>query len=982
MRRAPVLLALLLLLGILLSGLWWGLQGGLGTIRAASGEQSQDPREVPGADALAAESTPSERSGLAPLQSPNADELAVTQERVRPPGTRLFGTILDAQGAPLADAEVLAITASQWTALPLELDAQTRPQEWSRLQRVRTDAEGRYELHALSGRQLRVMARKPGHVRAYLTTRMLPKSFDQMELEPLRLPSAEDQRGTVLDAGGAPIAGARILRAVEGLHPDEPTPMEGAAVLIATSGAAGEFTLREEAAGLWALWAQAEGYLPQRLSGDGWPREGLCFRLERGGGVAGIVVELAGGVLPPGAQVMAWPAERAEPGQAEPDSEEEGRWIPSLQDALCAAVGENKQFQLEGIDPTLSYQLELWAPDAKGDRRMVRGSSRAELEPGQRQARLEIGEPLETVGSVVDDATGQPITKYLLWAGTKDRERSVQLVDSSDGRYCVPDLRPFRNRPLRVRVNAPGYLEALSPDFLPLPKGRTEVAPLRLKPAPRLRVRVLAAENDLPLADARVMVGTANGLPSLIASEESWERQSLVGTNFARTDADGVAWLTVSASSPFHVAASARERVPSEPLACAALPLGEDREVVLRLAKGGRVRVEVRDSSGNPVQGVGILRRVPQTSIDTEDWSQLSPERETDANGVAFFYALKAGTHLFRAHDGRGDAWVSNASDAAVRDWVTVNVAEQGETLVQLRVAQRVELVGTVRAARRAVAGARVSLLRVTPEGQREENTWEAAQHVQTDPKGNYRFAQVAEGNYRLMVLHESRALAQLQTVTLQRSEERIDVELESCGLSGRVVDTQGLPIQGVHVQLSCLDPLYGDVEDSARSLRFSRGQLTEISRDLTRDAVRTDREGRFELSGFGSGMPLMLSTYHDEYERRQFRLAEFAPDEQRTGIELRLARAGRIHLTLERPKPASGELDWLVVRFALQLEGGGKELRAQEWAQAACQAEQLGPGRYLLTVCNQNGQPLPGIVPVEAVLEEGGETKVSITLP
>ncbi|MFM7283370.1 MAG: hypothetical protein ACKO32_16530, partial [Planctomycetia bacterium] len=60
----------------------------------------------------------------------------------------------------------------------------------------------------------------------------------------------------------------------------------------------------------------------------------------------------------------------------------------------------------------------------------------------------------------------------------------------------------------------------------------------------------------------------------------------------------------------------------------------------------------------------------------------------------------------------------------------------------------------------------------------------------------------------------------------------------------------------------------------------------------------------------------------------------------------------------------------------------GGKELRAQEWAQAACQAEQLGPGRYLLTVCNQDGQPLPGIEPVEAVLEEGGETKVSITLP
>ncbi|MFM7282973.1 MAG: carboxypeptidase-like regulatory domain-containing protein, partial [Planctomycetia bacterium] len=257
MGRAPVLLALLMLLGLLLSGLWWGVQGGMGTIRASSGEQSQDPREAPGADALAAESTPSERSGLAPLQSPNADELAVTQERVRPPGTRLFGTVLDAEGAPLADAEVLAITASSWIGLPLELDALARPQEWSKLQRVRTDAEGRYELHGLSGRQLRVMARKPGHVRAYLPNRMLPKSFDQMELEPLRLAIAQPQHGTVLDTGGAPIVGARILRAVEGIYPDEPMPMEGAAVLLATSSAGGEFTLREEAAGLFALWAQA-----------------------------------------------------------------------------------------------------------------------------------------------------------------------------------------------------------------------------------------------------------------------------------------------------------------------------------------------------------------------------------------------------------------------------------------------------------------------------------------------------------------------------------------------------------------------------------------------------------------------------------------------------------------------------------------------------------------------------------------------------
>jgi hypothetical protein len=382
------------------------------------------------------------------------------------------------------------------------------------------------------------------------------------------------------------------------------------------------------------------------------------------------------------------------------------------------------------------------------------------------------------------------------------------------------------------------------------------------------------------------------------------------------------------------------------------------------------------------MQGVGILRRVPQTSVDTNDWLQLSPERESDANGVALFYALKAGTHLFRAHDGRGDAWVSNSSDAAVRDWVTVHVAEQGETLVQLRVPQRIELVGTVRAARRAVVGARVSLLRVTPEGQREESTWVAAFHAQTDPKGNYRFAQVAEGSYRLMVLHPSRALAQMQVVVLRRSEERIDIDLESCGLFGRVVDTQGAPIQGVYVHLNCLDELYSDVDDSARSLRFSRGQVSEISRDLTRDSVPTDREGRFELSGFGSGLPLMLNTYHDEYEVRQFRLADFAPDEERTGIELQLARAGRIHVTLIRPQPASGELEWLLVRFSRQLEGGASDLRAQEWAQGTCRAEQLGPGRYLLSVCNQEGLPLPGIEPVEAVLEEGGETRVSITLP
>jgi hypothetical protein len=979
MRRTPVLLALLVLLGILLGGLWWGVQGGLGTIRAAAGEQGQDSDGPGSALLLADQSAPAERSELAPIQGTSADELAVEPERTRPPGTLLFGTVLDAQGAPIAEAEVLAITASQWLALPLELDLLARPQEWSKLQRVHTDEKGRYELHALSGRQLRVMARKPGHVRAYLPTRMLPKSFDQMELELLRLPSAQEQRGTVLDTSGAPIVGAKILRAVEGLHPEESMPMEGAAVLVATTSAGGEFTLREEAGGLFALWAQAEGFLPQRLSGDGWPREGLSFRLERGSAVPGLVVELAGGVLPPGAQVMAWPSARKSDSA---NAEEEGSWVQSLQDALCFPVGENRQFLLEGIDQALSYQLELRAKDSKGEWRVVRGSSRVELEPGQRQTRIEISEPLETVGGVVDERTGLPITSYMVWAGTKDREGSFLLTENSEGRYCFADLRPSRNRPLRIRVQAPGYLEATSPEFLPLAKGRTEVAPIRMKPAPRLRVRVLAAENDAPLSDARVMVGSASNLPSSIASEESWERQTLAGTNFARTDAEGLAWLTVSASAPFHVAASARERVPSEPLACAALPLGEEREVVLKLAKGGRVRVEVRDSSGRPMQGVGILRRVPQTSVDTNDWLQLSPERESDANGVALFYALKAGTHLFRAHDGRGDAWVSNSSDAAVRDWVTVHVAEQGETLVQLRVPQRIELVGTVRAARRAVVGARVSLLRVTPEGQREESTWVAAFHAQTDPKGNYRFAQVAEGSYRLMVLHPSRALAQMQVVVLRRSEERIDIDLESCGLFGRVVDTQGAPIQGVYVHLNCLDELYSDVDDSARSLRFSRGQVSEISRDLTRDSVRTDREGRFELSGFGSGLPLMLNTYHDEYEVRQFRLADFAPDEERTGIELQLARAGRIHVTLIRPQPASGELEWLLVRFSRQLEGGASDLRAQEWAQGTCRAEQLGPGRYLLSVCNQEGLPLPGIEPVEAVLEEGGETRVSITLP
>lgn len=709
--------------------------------------------------------------------------------------------------------------------------------------------------------------------------------------------------GAVIDGSRRPVAGARATLqpaapadfAARRRAARDPEKFEG------STDAAGRFEVKGLPAGTFDLTVRGRGFAPLTVPGlevpAGSGRTDLgTVLLAPGASLRGLVTDGKGGPIE-GAEVRAQAPERGE--------------LPALlssgkgpADAVTSADGS---FVLEDRTPGESLDLSVLHPSYGP------GKAPGVAVPSEAPVRIVL-QPTSRVSGRATDPDGKPVAGAFVFlselaavslggqSGLLSSGRFHDGITDDDGSFSLEGVAAG---PVRLNTRAPGRQEAKL-EGLEVKPGQ-DLAGLQLVLAPGATVegRVLSPEGE-PVTGAEVVVVEAS--PGDGPAFSSLR---------ARTDGDGRYRIDGVAPGPRVVEARAEgyqravRDVEVSP---------ETRAVDFRLERGLELSGRVVDAAGTPIPSV-------QLSLIAGDDFFLAPRTLSGPEGAFRFSGLKDGTYRLMARkDGyaseRGGDTLRLAGSSVsgievklsaggtiagrisglepsqlsrVRVWASSElhlgqidpegnyrianlppgywrvtavvpdtplhaegraILEPGaaEARVDLDLGGGHELTGVVLRNGQPLAGASLALTRGGTAG---------SQTAVSDHRGSFRFGGLEDGTYDLNVGTPNGAQHR-ESVEIS-ADRRIQVELRTAGLSGRVIDDgDDSPLSGVRISIAAGDDRPSPFSD-----------------------VTTDSRGAFRLIEVGDGA-WTLRASRDGYAsaEREVQVDGSAPDE----IEIRLS--------------------------------------------------------------------------------------------
>jgi protocatechuate 3,4-dioxygenase beta subunit len=428
-------------------------------------------------------------------------------------------------------------------------------------------------------------------------------------------------------------------------------------------------------------------------------------------------------------------------------------------------------------------------------------------EPGEAAAELDfVLGPGVTLHGRVLDPDGEPISGATVELHT-NRHSSLQMipdvfvpeqnrrtaVTDEDGSYRFPHETP---RSVRLSVGAPGFVPGSVPELeLEVDVERD----VRLEPAVRLEVRVLDVRGE-PIAGAAVSGGTA--ARSVVLSAESLKTDEKGRALLDGLPGDGLA--RVSAHHPDYSLSAHLVRMP------------RDEPFVVALERAAKVSGIVTDPSGSPVPDARLL-------VSTFEGNTFGRNDSGVGEDARFEASVPPGrVELQASAPGHIDSPV-----------VRLELAP-GETVSGIELvlgAGAADLEGmVVDADGRAVPLATVRLYELDASGSRMVGR---SSGVATDLEGRFRLEGLPTGRHSLLLGAEGQPTT-LRDVTLGVGTNTVELHFaRGWSITGRVVDGEGLPLQGVRVE--------------------ARSELQVPGRFPDPPVVST-ADGRFSLDGRGPG--------------------------------------------------------------------------------------------------------------------------------
>ncbi|MCZ6597281.1 MAG: carboxypeptidase-like regulatory domain-containing protein [Planctomycetota bacterium] len=456
----------------------------------------------------------------------------------------------------------------------------------------------------------------------------------------------------------------------------------------------------------------------------------------------------------------------------------------------------------------------------------------------------------------------------------------------------LEELRPSPSPgKLELVVSAPGYLEHREASISVPAGGKVDLGVIKLMEAAIVRVQVLDQRNGKPVKNARVVLRPEH-------SEAEKEAPAFFENVANRTSSgktDGEGWCELGALSSDKATLVVRRpnyaRYEREGLA---MPRGGTIEETVSLLKGGGVDVLVVDSTGLAARGATVHSRAPDGSRGS---------RETGRKGTVRLKNLVPGEHRFRASRQYGDGGVRVTMQSVAGEkkevWLDVIVANGRTTSITLEVPSTASLRGTVTARGAPVPHAQVSFLTgaETSRAERMRSAWSerwggGGTKAKTDTRGHFRIPEVPVGRHRLRITRADGALPYFVQVEIQNGENRVEIEVPTASIEGRIVDSNGGPVGGAKVRAVRVEKKKeseSELEEIAAMTAFFGGSEGK--------SVTSRADGSFVIDGVPPGVPLVVEASARGFVANRSDELTLDEDDIERGVDIALTMGGSVQV-------------------------------------------------------------------------------------
>ena len=713
----------------------------------------------------------------------------VTQVTVRGhEGATVAGVVLSPEGKPIAGANV-AMVYLDISRVLFSADGRSEP--------ITTDAEGRFSLRPVASGRVAFVAAADGLAPSPVEDLAVVDGGVYSDLE-LRLGDGRTVTGRVVDDEKKPVANATVeLRPWE--RPDDPQFLKMMLKIRrveVTTDADGAFTARGMTGERLVVQASKAGYTTAMRMGVKIDEPSIEVQIQRGGVVRGMVVD----------------------GEGKPVT----RFRVDTRSTEPAPVADSKDASKDAKDAKDAKPAEASASRGRGKADGMSGPSwQRGGAPRDRTIQLPEGQTMAERGMSMDG--------------------NWREVAADDGRF---ELRGVPPGSVRVRVRADGYLDPDNQEITLAPAQTADELKFTLSKGLTAAGVVVDGLTGKPISDAQVTAYKQKekkdrGMFSVDIDPEDMDflgLSSAQGRKSAMTDSQGRFSIDALSTGAYRFTARHPDMAKSS---------AKDVQIV---ADQPIAPIEITVDAGGSIEGdvTGMLGRPLPDAVIAAFSMQSGTLRSatTDKRGHFVVDGLAQGQYV--VFKSRMDERADNIPLELMSNMRLKTVAVKAGKVSRLDIADEsedgVRVFGMVRENGAAVPRALVTML-----GQDRDGL--LGMGVRADAAGDdgrYELTGIKPGSY---VAQISRFQGRPVQTSIQieipegQTDFRLDLDLPSSEVSGRVLDSSGNPVSGIQVSLGS-DQGSSGLEDGLVAM-IAQGGLSQ---------ARTDQNGEFRMRSVSAG--------------------------------------------------------------------------------------------------------------------------------